>query len=136
MNPRVTLGFVVALALVAAVVLGLDRFNVGGVNNSGVPTPQADLQVFEFKDDQATAFTARSGDTTVRFEKPAEGDWKIAGVDDPANRSSLTSLLIRMSSMRGTLRIADAGSDLKQYGLDAPKMEATAELNDGTKYTL
>src|SRR5919202_2706563 len=129
MNPRVTLGFVVALAVVAVLVVGLDRFNVGGVSSSAATaTPEPELQVFQFSDQKATAFTGRSGDTTTRFEKPAEGDWKTAGSEDPPNRTSLTSLLIRMSQLRGTRRIADPGSDLKQYGLDQPKMEATAEL--------
>ena len=129
MNPRITLGFVVVLAILAGAVVGLDRFKVG--QPSGTPTPTAQVDIFKFDDSKVTAITLKSGDKSVRFVK--EGDnWTIADGGQPANRISLTSLIIRMSTLTGTARVSDA-SDLASFGLDKPKDEATAELDDGTK---
>lgn len=129
MNPRITLGFVVVLALLAGAVVGLDRFKIG--QPSGTPTPTEQVDVFKFDDSKVTAVTLKSGDKSVRFVKQGD-NWTIADSSDPANRISLTSLLIRMSSLTGTARVTDA-SDLSSFGLDNPKDEATAELDDGTK---
>ena len=129
MNPRITLGFVVVLALLAAAVVGLDRFNVGHPN--GTPTPTASVDVMKFDDTKVTAVTLKSADKSVRFEKQGD-NWTIAGSSDPANRISLTSLLIRMGSLTATSQVTDA-SDLASFGLDKPKDEITAELDDGTK---
>ncbi len=136
MNLKVTAGFLVVLALLAAVVVGLDRFKVGQSQATAEAAQDEALAIYQFDDRQATAFVARSGDKTVRFEKDGESNWKIAGSEEPPNKTALTSLLIRMSQLRGTKRVGETGGDLKQFGLAEPKVEATAELADGTTYTL
>ncbi len=136
MNIRVTAAVLILLAVLAGVVVGLDRFNAGKPADTSANQQDEQPQVFQFDDKNVTAFSVRSGDTTVRFEKSGEADWKIAGSDDPPNRVSLTSLLIRMGQLKGTKRIVDPGADLGQFGLAQPKSDVTAELSDGTKYTL
>ncbi len=135
MNVRVTIGFLVALAILAAVVVGLDRFNVGQPQAKEAAKDE-ELTIYQFDDRNVTALTVRAGDKSVRFQKEGESEWKIADSQDPPNRTALTSLLIRMSSLKGTKRVADTGGDLKPFGLDQPKAEATADLQDGTTYAL
>jgi Domain of unknown function (DUF4340) len=135
MSPKVTLGFVAALALVAALVVGLDRFNVGK-QQSQDSTKNEELTVFQFDDQKVRNFVGRVGDKAVRFEKDGESNWKIADSGEPANRISLSSLVIRMSQLKGTKRVGDTGGDLKTFGVAEPREEATAELDDGSKQTL
>ncbi len=138
MNLRVTAAVLVLLVVLAGVVVGLDRFKVGQSSSSTTSASQDDqtLQIFKFDDHTVNALTVRSGDTTVRFERSGDSDWTIAGSNDPPNKVSVTSLLIRMSDLKGTKRVDDPGADLKQFGLDQPKKEVTAELADGTTATL
>ncbi|MBI2755586.1 MAG: DUF4340 domain-containing protein [Chloroflexi bacterium] len=129
MNARAALAFVVVLAVLFGVVLGLDQFKVG----QATPTPTANqdesVALFQFDDRKATTVTVRSADKTSSFEKSGD-TWKITGSEDPANALSVSSLLIRMSQMKGTRKI-DA-PDLTQFGLAEPKGEVTVVLDDGS----
>lgn len=136
MSSKVTLGFVGAFALLAALVFGLERFNVGQPRAQGADSAkQEELAVFQFDDQQVSAFEARSGEKAVRFVR--DGDtWKIEGREEPANRVTLSSVLVRMSQLKGTRRIGEGSADLKDFGLVEPKVQAVAEVGDGTTHTL
>jgi hypothetical protein len=140
MNYRVTIGFLAAALVLSALVVGLDRFNVGPTasNNSNATattTAGQQPQIFQFDDTKVTAFELHQADKLVRVEK--QGDtWTVAGTGDPANRSSFTSLIVRMSQLKATRGVNNPGTDLSQYGLDPPKESAVAQLEDGTKYEL
>jgi hypothetical protein len=135
MNPKVTLGFVAALALLAVLVVGLERFNVGQPQSKD-NAKEEEFAIFQFDDQKVKSFIGRVGEKTVRFEKDSESNWKIADSGEPANRLALSSLLIRMSQLKGTTRVGDPGGDLQTFGLAAPHLEAAAELDDGSRYTL
>ena len=140
MNIRVTIGFIAVAAVLAALVVGLDRFNIGptstaNANATATTTASQQPQIFSFDDTKVTAFELRQGDKTARVEK--QGDtWVVAGTGDPANKSSFTSLILRMSQLKATRQVPDPGTDLSQYGLDPPKDSAIAELSDDTRYQL
>jgi hypothetical protein len=140
MNYRVTLGFLAAALVLAALVLGLDRFNIGPTasnlaNATATTTANQQPQIFQFDDTKVTAFELRQAETTVRIEK--QGDtWVVAGTGEPANRSSFTTLIVRMSQLKATRVVDTAAGDLSQYGLDPPKGTMIAELDDGTKRQL
>ncbi|HEX8966893.1 MAG TPA: DUF4340 domain-containing protein [Chloroflexota bacterium] len=140
MNLRVTIGFLVAALVLAVLVFGLDRFNIGptataNANATATTTASQQPQIFAFDDSKVTAFELHQADQSVRIEK--QGDtWMIAGTSDPANRSSFTSLIVRMSQLKATRGVDNPGTDLSQYGLDPPKESAIAQLDDGTRYEL
>jgi len=137
MNPRITLGFLAALVVVAGVVFALDRFNVGptaGANATATSVAGQSLEIFKFDDSKVTAFQLRQGENSVRIEKSAD-NWMVAGSGEAANRSSFSSLIIRMSTLKGTRRVDNPG-DLKEYGLAPAQESAAAELDDGTRYEL
>jgi hypothetical protein len=141
MNLRVTIGFLAAALVLAVVVVGLDRFNIGptatnNANATATVTANQQPQIFQFEDTNVTAFELHQADKTVRVEKQGDTSWLVAGTGEPANRSSFTSLIVRMSQLKATRVVDSASSDLSQYGLDPPKDSAIALLEDGTKYQL
>ena len=140
MNYRVTIGFLAVAVVLGVLVVGLDKFNIGPTqaaqaNATATTTASQQPQIFSFDDSKVTSFELHQADKSVQIQK--QGDtWVVAGSGDPANKSSFTSLIVRMSQLKATRAVSDAGTDLSQYGLDSPKDSAIATLDDGTKYEL
>jgi hypothetical protein len=137
MNLRVTLGVVVVAVVLGAVVLGLDRFNIGpsaGANATATSQAGQNLQIFQFDDAKVTAVELHQGDKSVRVSKSGDA-WTVADTGEPANRSSFNSLVVRMSTLRATRRVDSPGS-LADYGLDPFKDSMVAELDDGSRLEL
>jgi hypothetical protein len=140
MNYRVTIGFLAVAVVLGVLVVGLDKFNIGPTqaaqaNATATTTASQQPQIFSFDDSKVTTFELHQADKSVQIQK--QGDtWVIAGSGDPANKSSFTSLIVRMSTLKATRLVGDASTDLSQYGLDSPKDSAIATLDDGTKYEL
>jgi uncharacterized protein DUF4340 len=140
MNYRVTLGFLLAAAVLAVLVFGLDKFNIGptstaNANATATTTAGQQPQIFSFDDSKVTAFELHQGDQSVHIDKQG-GNWVVAGTGAAANKSSFNSLIIRMASLKATRAVSDSGGDLSQYGLDSPKESAIAIMDDGTRYEL
>lgn len=141
MNFRVTIGFLAAAALLAVLVVGLDKFNIGptataNANATATTTAGQQPQIFSFDDTKVTAFELHQGDTTVHIDKQSDGTWLIAGSGGLANHTSFNSLITRMAQLKATRGVDNPGTDLSQYGLSPPKESAIATLDDGTKYEL
>jgi hypothetical protein len=140
MNYRVTIGFLAVAVVLGVLVVGLDKFNIGPTqaaqaNATATTTASQQPQIFSFDDSKVTTFELHQADKSVQIQK--QGDtWVIAGSGDPANKSSFTSLIVRMSTLKATRLVGDASTDLSQYGLDSPRDSAIATLDDGTKYQL
>ena len=139
MNYRVTLGFLVVAAVLAVLVYGLDKFNIGptasnNTNATSTTTAAQQPQILSFDDSKVNAFELHQGQQSVRIEKQND-NWVVAGTGDPANRVSFNSLITRMASLKATRGVDNPG-DLSQYGLDSPKESAIAFLSDGTQYEL
>jgi len=139
MNYRVTIGFLAAALVLGVLVFGLDKFNIGptqsnlaaATSTSGAAQTPA---IFQFDDSKVTAMQLQMGGQQVRVEKQGD-NWTVAGSGDPANRSSFTSLIVRMSTLKATRGVDNPG-DLSQYGLDSPKESAMVQLDDGSTYQL
>jgi hypothetical protein len=137
MNYRITIGFLVAALAMAVLVFGLDRFNIGPTatniaNATATTTASQQPSILAFDDSKAVAIELHMADQSVRVEKQND-NWVVAGTGEPANRSSFMSLLVRLSQLKATRVVDNPGTDLSQFGLDAPKDRAIAELDDGTK---
>ena len=140
MNYRVTIGFLAVAAVLAVLVYGLDKFNIGptataNANATSTTTAAQQPQIFSFDDSKVTAFELHQNDQSVRIDKQGD-NWVVAGTGAAANKSSFTSLIIRMAQLKATRGVDNPGTDLSQYGLDNPKESAIATLDDGTKYQL
>jgi uncharacterized protein DUF4340 len=136
MNYRVTIGFLLAVIVMASLVFGLDKFQTNQTQAQATATSTAgqDLTVFQFDDTKVNAFELRNGDKTVQVQKDSDGNWKVADTGDPANRSSFSSLIVRMSTLKATRHLDS--DNLSDFGLDAPKESAKAVLDDGSSYQL
>jgi hypothetical protein len=132
MNPRVTIGFVVALGILAAVVFGLDQFKVGQPTPTPVAAPQS-FPVLTFDDSKVKAFAMQFGDRTARVERAGTA-WVVSPGGEPANGSAFTSLMIRLSALTATSRAE--GRPLADFGLNTPVGTATIELDDGSSLAL
>jgi len=140
MNYRVTIGFLAVAAVLAVLVYGLDKFNIGptataNANATSTTTAAQQPQIFSFDDSKVTAFELHQNDQSVRIDKQGD-NWVVAETGAAANKSSFTSLIIRMAQLKATRGVDNPGTDLSQYGLDNPKESAIATLDDGTKYQL
>ncbi|HEY2593683.1 MAG TPA: DUF4340 domain-containing protein [Chloroflexota bacterium] len=139
MNYRVTLGFLVAAAVLAVLVVGLDKFNIGptqtaSANATSTTTAAQTPQIFNFDSSQVRTFQLMQSGQSVQVDYQ-NGTWVVDGTGAPANQASFTSLVTRMSQLKAT-RAVDNPGDLSQYGLDTVKESAAATLSDGTKYEL
>jgi hypothetical protein len=141
MNLRVTIGFLLVAAVMGGLVFGLDKFNIGPTsaslaNATATTTASQQPQLFQFDDQQVKALELRQAEKVVRIEKQGDGNWLVAGTSDPANKSSFTSLIVRMSQLKATRGVDNPGTDLSQYGLDPPKNAVVAQLDGDAQYEL
>jgi hypothetical protein len=137
MNYRITIGFLAAALVLAVLVVGLDRFNIGPTaaniaNATATTTANQQPQILQFDDSKVTALELHQADKSVRAEKQ-NGTWVVSGTNEPANTSSFTSLLVRLSQLKATRVVDNPGTDLSQFGLDSPRDSAIATLDDGTR---
>jgi len=140
MNYRVTLGFLVVAAVLAVLVVGLDKFNIGptstaNANATSTTTAAQQPQIYSFDDSKVTALELRQADKSVKVSKQGS-DWVVDGSGDSANRTSFNSLVTRMSQLKATRGVDNQSTDLSQYGLDTPMDVVIATLDDGTIYEL
>lgn len=133
MSTKVPLAFVVLAVVLAAVVLGLQKFNVGQPN--ATPTPTSQVTVFTFDDGSVTNSTVMATGKSVSFQKDSSGNWTISDSGLPADRVTLSSLIVQMSTLTATQDVASP-TDLSQYGLDSPSQSITVQLSDGSSYEL
>jgi hypothetical protein len=137
MNYRITIGFLAAALVLAVLVIGLDRFNIGPTasniaNATATTTASQQPQILQFDDSKVTSIELHQADKSVTAEKHGDS-WVVAGTNDPANQSSFSSLLVRLSQLKATRVVDNPGSDLSQFGLDSPRDAAIATLDDGSK---
>jgi hypothetical protein len=60
------------------------------------------------------------------------GRWRLGGKDGPlANREAIDVFLQRVAALEASRFVADAATDLKTYGLDAPRYEVEFTVPDG-----
>jgi hypothetical protein len=121
------------LAVVAAVVAALASYAWFGVYQKGVAEQKAKDEkntVFSFKKDDVKkiAVTAK-GDTTVIVRDGA--DWKItAPIQTRADKMPVDAIVDKLTGLKRKRGI-DSPSDLKEYGLTAPRIKVAVTLADG-----
>ena len=140
MNPRITLGFLaVLLALGGYVYFGGapdDSATSGTTGPGGAPgaaskdkpaDPQ--LDVFTFDEPAAQRLTVRNAaGQQVAVEKTDDGTWALQPSGEPADRLRISGLLLRLSNLRATRRIAEP-ANLAEFGLATPSTTATVTVD-------
>ena len=87
MNYRVTLGFLVAAAVLAVLVVGLDKFNIGptqtaNANATSTTTAAQSPQIFSFDDSKVTSLQLMQNGQTVQVDKQ-NGNWSEGSPQGP-----------------------------------------------------
>ena len=150
MNPRVTLGLLaVLLALGGYIYFGGAPADPNAATKPGVPgkptgpgaagkekpaDPQ--LDVFAFEDRSVQRLTVRNAaGQQVAVEHTGDGNWVLQPGGEPADRLRISGILLRLSTLRATRRIADP-ANLAEFGLSQPPLTTTIALADAGEQTL
>lgn len=148
MNPRITLGLLaVLLALGGYIYFGGGPTSSSGSTGTSKPggpgaaagkekpaDPQ--LDVFTFQDRDAQRLTVRNAaGQQVAVEKTGDATWVLQPSGEPADRLRLSGILLRLSNLRATRRIAEPAS-LAEYGLTQPSATATIAVAGSPDLTL
>ena len=149
MNPRVTLGLLaVLLALGGYVYFGGGPASTtsgsAGASKPGGPAGAASkdkpadpqLAVFQFDERAAQRLTVRNAaGQQVTLENSGDGTWVLQPSGEPADRLRISGLLLRLSTLRATRRIAEP-ANLAEFGLALPAAVATIAVAGSPELTL
>jgi len=141
MSPRLTLGLLALFLALGGYVYFSPQPGPGGSSAQAKgPTakdkpadPQA--EVFKFEDRESHRLVVRAGERQTVVEKDADGTWKLQPSNEPADRTRISGVLLRLASLRATRRVAER-SGLAEYGLAMPALAATVHQEDGTEFRL
>lgn len=126
------------LVLVLAVLGGVVWFTEFRDKGSATPAT-ADKQrpdILKFDDQAAQRLEVTRADQKVSAERTESGDWTLQPSGEPGDRLRISSVLLRLAALQANRKIADAPTDLAQYGLDKPSLTVAVTLKDGTAYSL
>jgi Domain of unknown function (DUF4340) len=135
MSPRVTLGLLAVLLALGGYVYFSD--SPGQASPPAAKDKPADpqLEVLQFDDRNTQRLTVEKGGQRTVVEKDANGNWTLQPSGEPADRSRLNGILLRLSGLRATRRFAES-PDLADYGLAAPETSVTVTQADGSEYRI
>lgn len=150
MNPRITLGLLaVLLALGGYIYFGGAPAGSDAAGKPSVPGKStgpgaagkeqpADplLDVFAFQDRDVQRLTVRNAaGQQVAVEKTGDATWVLQPSGEPADRLRMSGILLRLSNLRATRRIAEP-ANLAEYGLTQPSATASISLAGGEDLSL
>jgi hypothetical protein len=144
MSPRVTVILAAFLAALAFYVYtsGPDSATPGpggpggpGGPAAGARTPDPLLEMLKFDDQSLVRLSVFKGQQSVAVEREAGAPWKLLPTGEPADRVRLSGLTLRLSTLRASRRIPEAG-DLTSFGLSNPSTRVELKLVDGTEHRL
>ena len=133
MSPRVT-----AIALAVLVVLGgvvwFTEFRDKDSSSaaSAKPSDKPELTVLKFEENDTRRMEVVKGDRRMVADRNEQGEWTLQPSGQPGDRTRLSGILFRLSTLNATRKVADAPENLTQFGLDNPGLSVTVTLADGT----
>jgi hypothetical protein len=129
---------VTAAALAVLVVLGgivwFTEFRDKDSSSSAAakPSDKPEVTVLKFDDKDTRKLEVATPDRRVQADRNEQGDWTLQPSGEAGDRSRLSGVLFRLSSLNATRLVTDAPSDLAQYGLDTPALTVTVTQADGS----
>lgn len=131
MNPRITIGFLVVLGVLGIVVY-FTEFRSGTTPAAGPAAKEKEdpqLAVWTFDDKEVARFEVIKDEMASIVERETD-DWVLQPSGEPAERFRVNSLLSRLSTLKGTKRVDDAGLDLGPFGLVTPQLSTRIVMKD------
>ncbi len=135
MSFRVT-GIMLLVLVALGGVVWFSEFRDKG-SAQATPADKARPDIMKFDDKLTQKIEVTKTDQKISMDRPDDqSDWTLQPSGLPGDRVRISSVLFRLASLQATRQVADAPTDLAQYGLDQPSITTTVSLSDGTTYTL
>jgi hypothetical protein len=143
MNPRVTIGFLVVLAVLGGVVYFTELRNSPATPSTSPPgapaapkekeDPNLTMFTIDEKEIVRVEYLTGAGRTTVTKDGD---DWRLQPSGELAERFRVNSLMARLTQLKANRYIAEPGDSLAVYGLVSPEMVVRMWRQDDTLYEL
>jgi hypothetical protein len=134
MSYRLTVIMLVVLAAIGGAVYFSEFRDKGSTSDASADRQKLEVLKFESQDSQKLEVSRSDGSASAL--KSDSGDWTLQPSGRAGDSLRLSSLLTRLSTLTASRRVADAATDLSQYGLGTPYLTAKVTQKDGTIYTL
>lgn len=134
MSFRFTAIMLAVFAILGGVVWFSEFRDKGASSASGQTDDK--LQIFKFEDADVKQLDVVQGDQKGTAVRDDQGNWTLPASGQPGDRTRISSIMFRLSNLQASKRVADAPTDLAQYGLDNPPLVLTVTLADGTTNVL
>lgn len=133
MSYRVTAAALAVLVVLGGIVWFTEfRDKDSSPSASAKPSDKPEVTVLKFDDKDTRKLEVATADRRVQADRNEQGDWTLQPSGEPGDRSRLSGVLFRLSSLSASRRVTDTPSDLGQYGLDKPAVTVTVTQADGT----
>ena len=133
MNFKVTAVLLIVLALLGG---GVWYSELRDQGSAATAAPGSQVEIQKFADQDVRQIVITKGDQQIQVDRPEGGAWTLQPSGQNADSVRISSVLFRLASLQATRKVADAPTDLAQYGLDNPSLTVTTTLADGTVYPL
>lgn len=129
MNPRLTIGLAVLLAILAGVYFfgGLPEAGPPGPGVTGTPTP-VPPEIIAYSTSEIARLAVRSGTNTVTLRKDASDNWTYSD-GRAADTTRVNAIVMRLGNLKAHGKIADAVQSPTEYGLAPPEADLTIAKN-------
>ncbi|MCL6451239.1 MAG: DUF4340 domain-containing protein, partial [Acetobacteraceae bacterium] len=124
----------VAVVAVFCALLGLFLWNRSHPAGKTEEVP-AEVEVYRLEEgDVALLELEPSG---VKLERGGDGSWRFKDAPDlPVDQGQAGLVASMLARLKAERKVAEAGADLAQYGLDEPQVQARVTLSSGGQKTL
>ena len=136
MNFRVTGALLIVLALLGGVVWYSELRDKGSTDAAAPGASGSQVQIQKFADQDVRQLVVTKADQQVEVDRPEGGAWTLQPSGQNADSVRVSSVLFRLTNLQATKKVADAPTDLAQYGLDSPSLTVSTTLADGTAFPL
>lgn len=136
MNFRVTGVLLIVLALLGGGVWYSELRDKGSADTAAAGATGNQVQIQKFAEQDVRQIVITKADQKIQVDRPEGGAWTLQPSGQNADSVRVSSVLFRLADLQATKKVADAPTDLAQYGLDSPSLTVTTTLADGTVYPL
>ena len=93
-------------------------------------------EIFKFEEKDIRQLEVARGEQRVQIQRDEGGNWTLQPSGQPGDRTRISGVMFRLTALQATRLIAEAATDLAQFGLDRPAVISTVSMLDGTSYGL
>ena len=127
------------LAVLASLAAAIGSYAWFGVYRAGEVEKKAKDQadtLFSFKKDEVKQLVVTAKGETTTIVRAGKDGWEISSpIKAPAEKLSVDSLVDKLAGLKRK-RVVSNGADLKEYGLESPRIKIVVTLDSGKTHEL